>query len=95
MDIIGFLRRQKLTQQELGDAIGTSNQNVNRWVTGKGVPSYEFCKKLLEMGMRVDELFGIDYEYIQQTVSKPVSWDEFWKNFNVAMEEYKKSNETP
>ncbi len=60
MEIQSFLARKGYSQTSLAEKLGTTSQNVNRWVTGVGVPSYEFCKKLLELGMTIGELFGIE-----------------------------------
>ena len=60
MEILSFLQRKGYSQTSLAEKLGTSSQNVNRWVSGVGVPSYELCKKLLELGMTIEELFGID-----------------------------------
>lgn len=95
MDILGFCKRQGMTQAALSKALDTSGANVNKWVNGKGFPSYEICKRLLELGMRVDELFDVDYEYVQQTVSKPISHDDFMEKFNKAMEEWAKTHKNP
>lgn len=60
MDIIGFLSRKKLSQAELAVFLGVTSANVNKWVNGKGYPSYECCKKLLNLGISLRELFDID-----------------------------------
>ena len=97
MNIAKFLNEKKMTQQDLGDSIGTSNQNVNRWVTGKGVPSYEFCQKLLELGMSVEDLFDIPYNVMHNLEYKisdeeKIQVDEFKTRVFSAIEEYMANN---
>ena len=58
-----------MSQADLSRELDTSPGNVNRWVKGEGVPSYELCKKLLLIGMTVEELFGIT-EYQFETPSE-------------------------
>ena len=55
-----FLNRKGLNQTSLAAKLNTTSQNVSRWVSGVGFPSYELCKKLLELGMTVEELFGVN-----------------------------------
>lgn len=59
MDIQKFMDDRGYTQADLAEALGTSPQNVNKWVKGTGSPSYELCLRLLQIGMTVEELFGI------------------------------------
>lgn len=67
MDILSLLRRRKITQADLSRSLDTTPGNVSRWVKGEGVPSYELCRKLLQMGMTVEELFGLEYAKIQES----------------------------
>ena len=60
MDLFSFLRRKNMSQADLSKALDTTPGNVNRWAKGDGVPSYDLCKKLLELGMTIGELFGIE-----------------------------------
>lgn len=59
MEIQKFMDDRGYSQADLAEALGTSPQNVNKWVKGTGLPSYELCLKLLQIGMTVEELFGI------------------------------------
>ena len=61
MDILTFLERKRMSQATLSRELGTTPGNVNRWVKGEGVPSWEICRKLLLLGMTVEELFGVEY----------------------------------
>lgn len=60
IDLFSFLNRMDMSQAELSKALDTTAANVNRWAKGDGVPSYELCCKLLELGMSTKELFGIE-----------------------------------
>lgn len=60
MDIKSFLQRSGISQTELAQRLETTDQNVSRWVKNKGTPSYEFCVKLLRLGITTAELFDVD-----------------------------------
>lgn len=57
MDLQGFLIRTGKTQTQLAQEIGVSVVAVNEWVRGNSTPKHPYCKALLLMGMRLDELF--------------------------------------
>ena len=59
INLLSFLKRKNISQAELAKTLNTTPANVNRWAKGDGVPSYELCKKLLEIGMTTEELFGL------------------------------------
>ena len=69
MDLFSFLRRKNMSQADLSKALDTTPGNVNRWAKGDGVPSYDLCRKLLELGMTIEELFSIDYAEIHSVDS--------------------------
>jgi DNA-binding XRE family transcriptional regulator len=50
------------TQGALAEALGIIPQNVSLWESGKGYPSFQIAKKLLELGAMVEEIFDIEYE---------------------------------
>jgi len=60
IDVARFLKRKGLTQQELAKKIKCSLGLVGGWASYRGVPSYEKCIELLQMGMTISELFGED-----------------------------------
>lgn len=62
-----FLRRKGLTQTALARIVGTTPANVSKWVVGLGVPSYEFCQKLIASGMTTEELFGVPSPAVDKT----------------------------
>ena len=48
-----------LSQSTVAKKINTSHQNVNRWESGKILPSIDFCVKLADLyGITLDELVG-------------------------------------
>ena len=56
-----------MSQADLSRELDTTPGNVNRWVKGEGVPSYELCRKLLILGATVEELFGVTEYKVDQT----------------------------
>ena len=62
MDIQNFIKREKIADhEELAKKVGVSKRTVDSWSSGVRTPTYEVCKKLLELGMTVEELFGKPY----------------------------------
>ena len=55
MDRLGFR-----TKEQFGNALGCTHGLVSQWSSGKTRPSYDMCRKLLELGATVEELFGVD-----------------------------------
>ncbi|WP_407444878.1 helix-turn-helix transcriptional regulator [Fibrobacter sp.] len=92
MDLLKFLSRKDMTQADLAKALETSPGNVNRWAKNEGVPSYELCSKLLELGMTTEELFGIEQVYTNSgNVSSVKEFVEvFQKSMNAALDGIKK-----
>lgn len=84
MNLFSFLSRNKMSQAELAKSLDTSPANVNRWAKGEGVPSYELCVKLLELGMTNEELFGIS---VKTKPPKVASLKEFLEVFQKSMNE--------
>lgn len=76
-DYCTILKNQRelagLNQVELAKAIGTSQQNINRWENGQVIPGINFCIKLAEFyGISLDELVGIsDIPQKQSAASLP------------------------
>lgn len=77
MDIQNFMKERGYTQTDLAKMLNTSVQNVNKWVNGGGVPSYEFCQRLLQIGMSVEDLFGIQVESSSPSKIEPITTAEF------------------
>ncbi|MDR2580078.1 MAG: helix-turn-helix domain-containing protein [Fibromonadaceae bacterium] len=57
-----FRDKKRVNQTELADVLGINPGNVSTWEAGKGFPSFQIAKKLLEMDITVEELFGVEYE---------------------------------
>lgn len=61
-----FREKIHLNQTALAKKLSVSPANLSKWESGKGTPSFKQAKKLLEMGMPVEWLFGVDYEKIHK-----------------------------
>lgn len=61
MDFNAFFAKSGYDQASLSRKLKKTPGLVNKWVNGRGVPSYELCRELLLLGMTVEDLFGIDY----------------------------------
>ena len=55
---IALKRKQKnLTQEQLAEKLGVSNQSISKWETGKCMPDYSIVKSLCEeLGVTMAEL---------------------------------------
>ncbi|MBQ0168101.1 MAG: helix-turn-helix transcriptional regulator [Treponema sp.] len=63
MDIVGFTRRVGIhSQTELAEKLGVTPQNVTRYYGKKKPPSYEMCRKLIQIGITLEELFDKETE---------------------------------
>jgi len=49
------------TQAEFAKILNVHQTSVSSWERGKGNPSFEEAKRLLDMGATVEELFGVSY----------------------------------
>lgn len=43
-----FIEDKNITQQQVADELGTTQENVSRWVNGETIPSLENMKKIIE-----------------------------------------------
>lgn len=86
MDIAGFAERIGLNSQtKLAEKLGVTPQNVTRYYGKQKPPSYEMCKKLLKIGISLEELFDKEtadaYEAHRQKVPDEIK-KEFFENIN-------------
>ena len=63
-----FRKRAHLNQTELAKKLNILQANVSKWEIGRSVPSLDVSKKLFELGITVEEFFGIDYNTIHGLV---------------------------
>lgn len=60
--IYEFMERAGIrNQQELASRLGLTQSAISAWNSGIRFPTYETCAQLLQMGMTVYELFGVEY----------------------------------
>lgn len=62
MDIVGFMRRYGIeSKTALAKMLDTKPQNINKWFNkSQKEPTLSMCKKLLSIGMSVEEIFGLE-----------------------------------
>lgn len=60
MDIDGFLKRTKMKQRELAEAVGLTSGMLTAIKQGRSETTHSVCAKMLLAGMTVEELFGKD-----------------------------------
>jgi len=69
--ILNFRNRKRLNQTELAKILKIKPANVSKWESGKNnFPSFKAAEQLLEMGITVEELFGIEYNKIHNLVTQ-------------------------
>lgn len=96
IDIESFLDRMKMTKAELLRRIGENPKSsiLASYSKGRSCPSYEMCAKLIRAGMKVEELFGVEYRVAPTPSNVPKDYDtpEFREGvrvlFNEMMEEF-------
>ena len=89
MNFDSFFARKGFNQTSLASVLNTSSQNVNRWCRNIGKPSYEICKKLLELGMTVEELFDVKQTQDQPSLPKEYNSPEFMEGVAQAIADMK------
>lgn len=55
------LRKKIKSQGDFAAKLGITQTSISDWELGKSVPSFQVAKKLIEMGITVEELFGVSY----------------------------------
>lgn len=56
--LLAFMKRKDYTQSTLADAIGVTRMALSYWVHGTHEPILRDIKKLLDVGMTPEEIFG-------------------------------------
>ncbi|MBO7324956.1 MAG: helix-turn-helix transcriptional regulator [Bacteroidales bacterium] len=80
IDLKSFLKREKMTKAALCRKIGIDPKSslLSAYEKGRSCPSYDVCVKLLEAGMMVEELFGVEYKKMHQEFIVPPSTQEIF-----------------
>lgn len=79
-------KKQKLTQTQFGDLLGTRQQTIGKWEKGKSLPNIETLKKIEELnGLPVTEIS--DYLKVGEKIKhirreKGMTLEQFGKLFN-------------
>jgi len=71
--IKSFRDRLRLNQAELAEKLGIVQGNITAWESGRGTPSFQISKKLLELGITVEELFGVEYNEMHKLEARKTS----------------------
>ena len=58
VDWTGFLDRKGLSKSEAARLLGAAPAMMTEWIKGKANPTYKYLKKLCEIGMTAQEMFG-------------------------------------
>ena len=53
-----FLTRKGLKNSEAARLIGAAPAMITEWIKGKSLPTYKYLKKLSDVGMTAQEMFG-------------------------------------
>jgi len=59
-----FRENKNLTQADLAKILKIDQTSISNWEKGKNPPTFKQANKLIEMGIPVEWLFGVDYEKI-------------------------------
>lgn len=84
---IEFLRLENnLTQRELGNLIGVTNQTVSKWEIGDTIPDTESIGKLAQLfHMRVEELIDSDLADFKQQQARSLFMRSCKKNYKIIL----------
>jgi len=59
------------SQSDLARTLKIKPQNVSGWESGDGFPSFKASAKLFELGITVEELFGVEYNKMHNLAKEP------------------------
>ena len=68
-----FLTRKGLKNSEAARLIGAAPAMITEWIKGKSLPTYKYLKKLSDIGMTAQEMFGeeIGTKLVQNSSATP------------------------
>ncbi|MDD4493968.1 MAG: helix-turn-helix transcriptional regulator [Eubacteriales bacterium] len=71
---LSFLRKQKgLTQEELAQIFGVTNQSVSKWESGISCPDISLLPDIADcFGVSLDVLFGKSLSIVATSMAEPV-----------------------
>lgn len=70
MNIMAFLERVRMTQNELAEKLHVDQSAISLWNRNKTSPKKETQQALIKLGMRIDELFDDEtWEFVKETTS--------------------------
>ena len=81
-----FRGRENLTLKEIAEKVGVSVPLVGNWSSGQALPNWPSIKKLIDMGMYIEEIFGTDTAFNARIFTEETDLKniEFSKKFNKA-----------
>ncbi|MDR2593792.1 MAG: helix-turn-helix transcriptional regulator [Fibromonadaceae bacterium] len=65
-----FRKRLGLSQDEIAEKLDCVKTTYQSWENGRREPPVEIIRKLLILGAKVEELFGIEYNEIHRLIPK-------------------------
>jgi transcriptional regulator with XRE-family HTH domain len=71
-----FRDRMRFNQADLAKKLKVIQGNVSKWEAGKGTPSFSVARKLFEMGITVEELFGFEYNKEHGLAKKEITHED-------------------
>ena len=60
IDFLSFMNRQKISQTELAKILDVHQSSISQYVSGKSGILFDKVRKLVELGITPEELFGDD-----------------------------------
>lgn len=71
--IAKYRKEKRLTQEQLGEAVGVTSRTVSKWETGLSLPDVVLIPPISSaLGITLDELFGIQPKEKQKNLSEIV-----------------------
>ena len=71
--IAKYRKEKRLTQEQLGEAVGVTSRTVSKWETGLSLPDVVLIPSISSaLGITLDELFGIKPKEKQKDLSETI-----------------------